>query len=141
MLVLIFLVKFGNLVILMSYYKCTFPGCSVRKHVERASQDLSAVITTYEGKHNHDVPAARASGNHSIKRSLPNDTTNNTITTAVTAIRPSNVTQYNNNSYNNSIQDFRPQEGQSYFNQWMLPSPRSFGFSEFENLMESYMDE
>nr|AVK51636.1 transcription factor WRKY33-1 [Brassica nigra] len=45
-----------------SYYKCTTVGCPVRKHVERASQDLRSVITTYEGKHNHDVPAARGSG-------------------------------------------------------------------------------
>ncbi|KAI4964893.1 hypothetical protein ZWY2020_057931 [Hordeum vulgare] len=45
-----------------SYYKCTTPNCPVRKHVERASQDLRAVVTTYEGKHNHDVPAARGSG-------------------------------------------------------------------------------
>ncbi|XP_006644934.2 WRKY transcription factor WRKY24 [Oryza brachyantha] len=44
-----------------SYYKCTTAGCPVRKHVERASHDLRAVITTYEGKHNHDVPAARGS--------------------------------------------------------------------------------
>lgn len=44
-----------------SYYKCTTQGCPVRKHVERASHDLRAVITTYEGKHNHDVPAARGS--------------------------------------------------------------------------------
>jgi len=41
-----------------SYYKCTNAGCPVRKHVERASHDPKAVITTYEGKHNHDVPAA-----------------------------------------------------------------------------------
>jgi WRKY transcription factor 2 len=48
-----------------SYYKCTNAGCTVRKHVERASHDLKSVITTYEGKHNHDVPAARNSGgNH-----------------------------------------------------------------------------
>ncbi|KAI3835997.1 hypothetical protein MKX03_032892 [Papaver bracteatum] len=44
-----------------SYYKCTNAGCTVRKHVERASHDLKSVITTYEGKHNHDVPAARNS--------------------------------------------------------------------------------
>lgn len=45
-----------------SYYKCTSAGCLVRKHVERASHDLKCVITTYEGKHNHEVPAARNSG-------------------------------------------------------------------------------
>ncbi|XP_041994667.1 probable WRKY transcription factor 26 [Salvia splendens] len=45
-----------------SYYKCTTPECAVRKHVERASQDPRSVITTYEGKHNHDIPAARGSG-------------------------------------------------------------------------------
>ncbi|KZV27164.1 putative WRKY transcription factor 2 [Dorcoceras hygrometricum] len=44
-----------------SYYKCTSPSCNVRKHVERASHDLKSVITTYEGKHNHDIPAARNS--------------------------------------------------------------------------------
>ncbi|XBI90534.1 hypothetical protein VPH35_028131 [Triticum aestivum] len=42
-----------------SYYKCTSTGCPVRKHVERASHDPKSVITTYEGKHNHEVPAAR----------------------------------------------------------------------------------
>ncbi|OIW09488.1 hypothetical protein TanjilG_22237 [Lupinus angustifolius] len=48
-----------------SYYKCTNAGCPVRKHVERASHDPKAVITTYEGKHNHDVPAAKNS-NHDM---------------------------------------------------------------------------
>lgn len=47
-----------------SYYKCTSPGCNVRKHVERAASDPKAVITTYEGKHNHDVPAARNSSHN-----------------------------------------------------------------------------
>jgi hypothetical protein len=28
----------------------------VRKHVERASDDPKAFITTYEGKHNHEMP-------------------------------------------------------------------------------------
>ncbi|KAL6853592.1 hypothetical protein ACP4OV_019621 [Aristida adscensionis] len=52
-----------------SYYKCTTAGCPVRKHVERASHDLRSVITTYEGKHNHDVPAAR--GSAALYRAAP----------------------------------------------------------------------
>jgi len=52
-----------------SYYKCTNLGCPVRKHVERASTDAKAVITTYEGKHNHDVPAARHSS-HDVAGSV-----------------------------------------------------------------------
>ncbi|KAH9625701.1 hypothetical protein KSS87_015140 [Heliosperma pusillum] len=51
-----------------SYYKCTYTGCPVRKHVERASHDPKAVITTYEGKHNHEVPTARNSSHDSASR-------------------------------------------------------------------------
>ncbi|KAF5471759.1 hypothetical protein F2P56_008530 [Juglans regia] len=39
-----------------SYYRCTSLKCSVRKHVERTSEDPRAFITTYEGKHNHEMP-------------------------------------------------------------------------------------
>lgn len=61
-----------------SYYKCTSVGCTVRKHVERASHDLKAVITTYEGKHNHVVPAARNSCHSSsvISAAAATETTN-----------------------------------------------------------------
>ncbi|XP_076929312.1 putative WRKY transcription factor 4 isoform X1 [Bidens hawaiensis] len=47
-----------------SYYKCTNQGCNVRKHVERAASDPKAVIMTYEGKHTHDVPAAKNSSHN-----------------------------------------------------------------------------
>nr|XP_004239088.1 probable WRKY transcription factor 4 [Solanum lycopersicum] len=53
-----------------SYYKCTSQGCNVRKHVERAASDPKAVITTYEGKHNHDVPAARNSSHNTANNSM-----------------------------------------------------------------------
>ncbi|KAL8199441.1 hypothetical protein R6Q57_013009 [Mikania cordata] len=45
-----------------SYYKCTYAGCNVRKHVERAPSDPKSVVTTYEGKHNHDIPVSRHRG-------------------------------------------------------------------------------
>ncbi|GAV84194.1 WRKY domain-containing protein [Cephalotus follicularis] len=43
-----------------SYYRCTSLKCSVRKHVERASENPKAFITTYEGKHNHEMPVKNA---------------------------------------------------------------------------------
>ncbi|KAL6969749.1 WRKY Transcription Factor [Sarracenia purpurea var. burkii] len=70
-----------------SYYKCTNPGCNVRKHVERAATDPKAVITTYEGKHNHDVPAARNSShsmvnNNNISQLHPHNAAANKHTSA-----------------------------------------------------------
>ncbi|XP_071722326.1 probable WRKY transcription factor 26 [Rutidosis leptorrhynchoides] len=72
-----------------SYYKCTFVGCPVRKHVERASHDLRAVITTYEGKHNHDVPAPRGSGSYAINRPPTTNNSNTNNNYGLMAIRPS----------------------------------------------------
>ncbi|GJT99704.1 WRKY transcription factor 44 [Tanacetum coccineum] len=43
-----------------SYYRCTGIKCNVRKHVERASDDSNVFITTYEGKHNHEMPIKKA---------------------------------------------------------------------------------
>lgn len=40
--------------------------------MERAAHDLKSVITTYEGKHNHEVPAARNSGH---VNSVPSNST------------------------------------------------------------------
>ncbi|XP_009396858.2 WRKY transcription factor SUSIBA2 isoform X1 [Musa acuminata AAA Group] len=39
-----------------SYYRCTSTKCNVRKYVERASDDSGYYVTTYEGKHNHEMP-------------------------------------------------------------------------------------
>lgn len=46
--------------------------------MERASHDPKAVITTYESKHNHDVPTTRSNNNHhdiSVPRFRPEETT------------------------------------------------------------------
>ena len=46
-----------------SYYRCTNSKCTVKKRVERSSNDPSVVITTYEGQHCHHIgPFHRGSG-------------------------------------------------------------------------------
>ncbi|XP_043714239.1 probable WRKY transcription factor 7 isoform X1 [Telopea speciosissima] len=41
------------------YYKCSsVRGCPARKHVERAVDDPSMLIVTYEGEHNHGQPVS-----------------------------------------------------------------------------------
>ncbi|XP_062094938.1 probable WRKY transcription factor 26 [Humulus lupulus] len=82
-----------------SYYKCTSPNCPVRKHVERASHDTRAVITTYEGKHNHDVPAARGSSSYAMNRPAPNNNSSNDVVTTLPH-RP--LPLANNNTTNHS---------------------------------------
>lgn len=108
-----------------SYYKCTFNGCPVRKHVERASHDLRAVITTYEGKHNHDVPAARGSGSYTTARP-PIMTTSNG---GPTAIRPAAIAShhYPNPARNQTVQNQTPYTLQ------MLQDNDSYAFSNFGN--------
>ena len=111
-----------------SYYKCTSAGCSVRKHIERASHDTRAVITTYEGKHNHDVPAARGSASY-----------NN----APISVRPSAINSQPNQlislrSINNDITSTsRPEARQAPFSVQMLQSSNNFGFSGFGNASET----
>ncbi|KAM3412806.1 hypothetical protein ACQJBY_004149 [Aegilops geniculata] len=47
-----------------SYYRCTTQKCPVKKRVERSFQDAAVVITTYEGKHTHPIPATLRGANH-----------------------------------------------------------------------------
>lgn len=123
-----------------SYYKCTTVGCPVRKHVERASHDPRAVITTYEGKHNHDVPAARGSGVNTISRAFVDNSNNNSISMA---IRPSAMANHANQLTANPLFGGRlhASESQSPFTLEMLQSPTSFIYSGYENSMNSFMNQ
>jgi hypothetical protein len=47
-----------------SYYRCTTQKCPVKKRVERSFQDAAVVITTYEGKHTHPIPATLRGSSH-----------------------------------------------------------------------------
>ncbi|KAG1338087.1 WRKY transcription factor WRKY24 [Cocos nucifera] len=119
-----------------SYYKCTTVGCPVRKHVERAAHDLRAVITTYEGKHNHDVPAARGSG-----VSRPSTDNNNNFNMA---IKPSAMVNHPNQIAANPLFSNRPSASasQAPFSLEMMQAPGgNIGFSGFDNSMNSYMNQ
>ncbi|KAL5547502.1 hypothetical protein UlMin_002733 [Ulmus minor] len=42
-----------------NYYRCTSAGCPVRKHIETAVDNTSALVITYKGIHDHDMPVPK----------------------------------------------------------------------------------
>ncbi|KAL8140879.1 hypothetical protein V2J09_006900 [Rumex salicifolius] len=51
-----------------SYYRCTHPGCNVKKQVQRLSKDDEVVVTTYEGVHTHPVEKCTDNFEHILKQ-------------------------------------------------------------------------
>lgn len=51
-----------------SYYRCTHPGCNVKKQVQRLTKDEEVVVTTYEGVHTHPVERSTDNFEHILKQ-------------------------------------------------------------------------
>lgn len=123
-----------------SYYKCTTIGCPVRKHVERAAHDLRAVVTTYEGKHNHDVPAARGSGGHNANRPSV-DANNFTMATRPSVMPRSNQNQMTTNSLLGAARPNASELGRAPYTPEMLHGSGSYGLYGYENSVAPYMNQ
>lgn len=112
----------------------------MRKHVERASHDIRAVITTYEGKHNHDVPAARGNGSYAVNRAA----TNNSSSNEAMPIRPSVMATHPiQTSYPNSFQNTRLTTSgiQAPFTLQMVQNQEGVPFSGYRNQNRDYMNQ
>ncbi|EES14907.1 hypothetical protein BDA96_07G118600 [Sorghum bicolor] len=80
-----------------SYYRCTHGGCPVRKHVEKAPDDVNNIVVTYEGKHNHDEPFRSSS--IPVSAISPSATTTEQPNTSTTSDeKPPTITQKDANS-------------------------------------------